>query len=710
MRKYFEMLNDENIFIDLWNAQLPAWKAGFFSALIIGFITHLFIYTNRLINEDDLQLIIATCHNVGSGRWFNNVINNINYQFMLPVAVGLFQLAFLAVSVFLVCKVFEVTRKFSAFLIAGLMCTFPAIAYTNGYLIEGAGYYFAAMLSVAGFYITLKYKFGFLPGGLLLMLTMAIYQSKVSMALVLCLVYLIVQLKDSDVRSLRKNAINFLLLAVTGGLFYFASLQAVTLITGIPLSEYRGIDEMHVINFSELPRILFLVYAGFYRFFFAVFHSGFYSYHHTSNALAVVYAVVILISAGFVFKNYKGVRLIGALFISALIPFAANFSAFFEADNLASTLMIYAFVLVFVFAVILAERLEGSVSVKRIFSGSVLFIIANFVIISNIHYMNLNTYFNRTISITTRLLARIDPLIPYSQSNTIIVIGNLSESVYYPQAVSAFARENVKRTGLSGQFVGFSAYGYSSHQLAVLLNTIHGTRLTAAPPEQYSEILDKVITAQLPVFPREGSVAVIDDIIVINISPVAVVTGELTEGNALLIETRHTGRGLVGEVYTYFIYRNGNMVSYVSDAEAIHEIELHRSGTYEIRARVETSEGLLLAEVRSDEIEADLPAITVNIISNGITVGESFDITAIIRNDEIMMPLRFIAEHLGATVAWDNALGAVVLIYGGQEISDIPWMETEGVALVPFGFVEEFFSVRTAEWDAETSTAVIIAN
>ena len=106
---------------------------------------------------------------------------------------------------------------------------------------------------------------------------------------------------------------------------------------------------------------------------------------------------------------------------------------------------------------------------------------------------------------------------------------------------------------------------------------------------------------------------------------------------------------------------------------------------------------------------------------NGET--KTMDVAPIIRNDRTMLPVRYVAEALGAEIAWDGAtstatlktadtelritVGASEALVNGKAVPlDSPAFIESNRTYMPVRFVAETLGATVA-WDAATSTATI---
>ena len=338
-------------------------KVGFLSALIIGFVSHIFIYTGRYFGCHDVGLYWSTAPAVSSGRWLNRIINHLTYGYVMPLIIGLFVTLFLSLSTFYICKIFNIEKKSNAILIGSLLTTFPSIAFTNLYLYDSANYHFGVILAVLAVYVTIRYKFGFILGAIFLMFTLAIYQSKFNIALVVCVYYLIhyVLSTNFSFKRMKVLVLRFSLLIVLASLFYAISLPISFHIYNTDFGGNRGFSpdsiRERILTISGFINELTRTYREFFRSFagdiYLVVNSLLYAYL-ILTVLAVVLVIYMIVEK----KIYKQpMRLLLILLLVCIIPFASNFAGFLATDTYG--VMIYSFVLLLVFYIILFEFVES---------------------------------------------------------------------------------------------------------------------------------------------------------------------------------------------------------------------------------------------------------------------------------------------------------------------------------------------------------------
>ena len=513
-------------FLDFWEDQPKAARAAFFGACVIGFVSHIFVYTGRFFGRDDMGIIRRTEPMVGTGRWFTTVITNLSYGYVLPLVSGVFVTFFLAVSAFYVCKLFNVQKTLNAVLIAGLMSTFPSIANTNLFLYDTSNYHFGAMLAVLAVYATVKYRYGFFLGAFFSMLVLAIFQSKFNIVLTLCVLHLICELleekKDFGI-ILRKWIPKFTALLGFGAILYIVSLPISFLIHEATFNEYRGFSPG-----SMAERLLSV--HGFtsalentYQNYFAGFFGNIYLIVDTLRHVYVVlmmFGILLLYAVVAEKKLYvQNLRLILTVLLVALIPLASNFSNFFDTYD-AYGLMIYAFVFTPVFVIVLTERTKYFFPVaKSLISVLMVVVIANYIIGNNVFYLRAHFVNQRTHSFTIRLLNRIDPLLVYT--NQITFFGGLPNESYTLYSGFAYEHKNIRDGSALTRNVflnmSYPYHYFSLLQFAANIRNNHGVYVHFLGFGEKREQIEELMREKnMPVWPREGSIAIVEGVIVVN--------------------------------------------------------------------------------------------------------------------------------------------------------------------------------------------------
>ena len=104
--KWINRSEDESLFLTWYYAQPISAKVGFCAAFVTALLTHLNMYST-LILEEHLPGFRRADDMASFGRWFHRHVNSLTFFYMNWVT-GLLQTLFLALSVFVVIKAFNI--------------------------------------------------------------------------------------------------------------------------------------------------------------------------------------------------------------------------------------------------------------------------------------------------------------------------------------------------------------------------------------------------------------------------------------------------------------------------------------------------------------------------------------------------------------------------------------------------------------------------
>ncbi len=242
-----------------WNRITTPVKIAFFSAMAVGLIVHMFMLTNTFPTHDVVFLFNDVRSLATQGRWFAYIAQLISSGYtMLPWVKGLIILLCCAFAACAAVRCLNIKNPLNCALIAGLMAAFPTVATTMNYYADVL--FIALALAAAAVYVTWRFRFGFIAGVVLLVLSLATYQAHFAFAAALFVGVLISDILRSDAEFkavLYKGAMYFLTLLI-GMAIYIISVR----LSDVPLTDYMGMNEMGSIPLGEIPRLIADAYSG----------------------------------------------------------------------------------------------------------------------------------------------------------------------------------------------------------------------------------------------------------------------------------------------------------------------------------------------------------------------------------------------------------------------------------------------------------------
>lgn len=408
-------------------------KYPIIATILIGLTTHMFAMTHTFLTYDSMWNIYSTQHMLTLGRQFLSFACGISSFYTLPFINCLLAIIYISLSVAVICKCFDISDKLSILMIAGLMVTFPSVTNTIVYSFTVDGYMLAMFLAILSYYVAKKYKYGFLLSIVFLGISLGIYQAYMSFTIMLCIMGLIDDLlSGKEIKPLIKQGFKYLLMGIGSYIFYYLTLQVFLFFSGEALSGYQGNNNSLLSSLSTLPIGLFAAFKSSARFFIKaeVF---------TQNPIMTIsYCLIILLCIYYVIagiirvrKDHLIIRIVAIIMLLLLIPFAISYIAILSPDVYYHLIIRMSSVSLFLFPFIISKDIKDNFSFKILIMASSVMIFC-FIISANIVYFNMNERYEKTYSIATRIIDRLEQTPGYHTGDTVAILGGRPSYRNYP--------------------------------------------------------------------------------------------------------------------------------------------------------------------------------------------------------------------------------------------------------------------------------------
>ena len=432
------------------------------------------------------------------------------------------------------------------------------------------------------------------------MLSLAIYQAKVSVAMVASLVAIMLYIYEHrpSVAKLVAYASRYLLLIGIGFVLYAISLH----VFGVDIAAAHGHLglEMNTLwgTIAQLPRNMFRAYHWLFHYFFS-FHTGSVrSFRFPSAFLLGAYItllVIVVFSLGTLVVAVWKKRVFHALvilFLCALIPIAINYTLLVEGGAIITISMTtYAVVLVYVLPFIIWDKVKvNTFGLKPLASVPLVFLIGYYVMMSNYMYLRGIAATDRVIHLTNRLAVHVEALLPHAPDNQVMIVGSLRDNPMYPARIDFLdftpRTTNTANVTFWGRDIGKWPENLyvrlMRYRLGLDLHTVHNARQV--------ELLDMAIQQGMPVFPAPGSFQVIDGVVVGVLNFYGRVDVQEVTLDRFAATIYHTGREMGTFVYTWYLYQDGVGEWLYHDTtgggDVVFDMGRHRQGAYQLKVVV----------------------------------------------------------------------------------------------------------------------------
>lgn len=495
-----------------------------FTGIIIGILSHGYMMANKLPNIDDYVSIFHYGLGYPLGRWLLALMGNFMFRidgvYSLPLFNGFFYVFTLSAAVTIFLKPFAFQSKWIKRGFAALFISFPTVTATMGFMFTAPFYGLAVLFMAVAFYILIQYRYGFLASMFLICFSLGIYQAYWGLIAGFLLLYLMALCMNdkTETAEVIRLAIKSLISLVLGVLLYLVINQMMLKIQGIDLSGYQGISQMGHLEISQIPEIIKNAYGYFFRLTRENYlYITWYSIIRIIIAAGYIISIVFCIAA--CIKNRKKVwKSIALIVFVSLFPLAVN-SIYIMCNDATSvhTLMCYSVVLVFLIPFIFLNGITKdtlkNLTVPILQYGYLLAILLASVIyirFANIYYLNLELAYEETYSFMETLSTRIQDMDNYSSDKQILFYGFYSKTI----------NRNIWELRMVNHMTGTIDVDNVINSYLIRQNF---SRIYLG--NAFHEVSDKSIIdghlaeiEQMPCYPDDGSIRIIDDVIIVKFS------------------------------------------------------------------------------------------------------------------------------------------------------------------------------------------------
>lgn len=484
------------------------WILAFLTAFIFGLLVHFYRLANFLITWDSVYNFHASQNKPELGRIFLSVACGISSFYDIQWISGLLSIIYLSLITVLMVIFFALEKKLTIVLTAMMVMSFPVVASTFAYMYTADGYFLGMLLFTLAVVITAKDKKGWIAAAILVALAYGTYQAYIAYAIMLILVWSILQLTRCCLRrgELLGYWLRFAGMGAIGTLLYLIAFKLLVFLQHTEVSTYNGVSGMGIPNSIEkwIQAIKNCV-IDFGYFFFGPLHKL--SLYQIVNVVWwILLAVLILHILIRQVREGRAKEALGIFFCVAAMPFACSVIYFVSPDVRYYMLMDGGFLFVYLLPILWYDRVRCD---KRLAWWIVLttkLTIIVFVLISNVAYLYMHTSNEKTMYLVNRMVDRIEQLPGYTQAKKLCVIGHFADYDTIEYAVPP-AMAGIRDSYLISE---------QAHFVAVMRDHF-GLDLDNASEEERAKIMNLAEFKEMGKWPADNSVIMDGDTIIMKI-------------------------------------------------------------------------------------------------------------------------------------------------------------------------------------------------
>ncbi|MCR5576202.1 MAG: glucosyltransferase domain-containing protein [Oscillospiraceae bacterium] len=478
-------------------------RAPFLAAFFAGLAAHGYAFSNKLINHDDIESLFGKGATITSGRWGLELVKILFPDWSMPWIYGILSLLLISAAACLMLQILDIRRPGLRLLTAALVTTFPSLTGNFCFMFTSAPYAWSFFLAVLAVRLHLDGRRVLAP--LVLVLALGIYQAYIAVTASLFVLTMLAQALDGEkpVREIVFGGLRALGMMLFAVALYYGVTLLVLHFTGESFNTYVT-DNVNG-SVTLLRRIRIAYDAFFYVFSFRNF------YLITSETLRYIHIVLALLllacMAALALRTRSWLHIALLAFLTLLLPLAICCMFLIMSQQSIHTLVMYSFVAVYLLTALVLERVTppSSPAVRALMSCLLALIAAGNIYFANMTYLKMQLQYENAHAFYTVLLTQVMQTPGFNENSRLAFLGEQSNLLHRfdeldtellqgpnRDLVNIYSRENFLRLYL-------------------------GCDLPFADEESLDTLREDPRVQAMPEYPYAGSVAKIDDFIVVKL-------------------------------------------------------------------------------------------------------------------------------------------------------------------------------------------------
>lgn len=510
------MIRMDDILVEIKKSVPERSRIACRAALVMGMVAHIYMFTNKLPNYDDVYTLDGFGATFRLGRWFLWVLGAAAYHLDLVISLpwinGLVSILLLVVSAGFLAELLGVKSRFGNLLIGASVVVFPTWTSTFFFMFTAPYYAVAVLMMTLAVYLHMRLKHGGIGAVILIACSLGIYQAYLPYVATLYVVVLFLMLFDEgrDWKAILKKAMGCLVGLIFGVASYYLILRLFLVVRGEQLSSYKGVSSFGGLSTDRIPEIIKQIVSNTYGVFTG--NRLEISYNLLTKGMYLVLLLCTMLCVALLLVHLLRNRNYGKAVITVLLLIAfetAINGIFIMCAEGTYSLMYYSFVFLMIFPVCLLDRCFELSENKLLMHTEIITAIAlllgvgSYCHYANAQYLSMELCYEQASSYFNTMITQIKSADGYYDGIPVAFIGNEIQdtAMYQNEIMDRFYMSGRDRTLIEAYSrTDFLRYycGFSPDYVSV-------------------DDLNKQEIEAMPVYPDSGSIQVIDGVVVVKL-------------------------------------------------------------------------------------------------------------------------------------------------------------------------------------------------
>lgn len=516
-----EEYSPENVFLKLKVFFLPGniqkdAKRIFVTSLVTAFLCYFWLMVTGYAGPDavveGINLYQGFGWAISMGRWALAYMQRYLFgNAIIPFLIVILYALFIAGALVMIIRMTDIRNRFCQVILSVLFISFPVVQGQFEFLYMAVYYamsFFCATLGL--FFVRAKRIWGYPITVVSFVLMLGMYQAYVSSVAALAVILLMFNLIDGKKKL---ESFSELFTAIVCGLI--ASVIDVIVVRLTNMAEGQSeMDKIQNFSFADIVNNLGFSFEYSVKWFGEFFEDTIFSRNILYAVILAMTLMGLIISVIRLMRERKRVEAILLILFTLLFPHATNSILYLFPHNGITEIMKYQYALIFILLAGLIERCIFPIpkAVMKWASYVVLIALAGtYVVSDNIAGVLFKVIYTENHTEASMMLNRVYALDGYVKGETKVV---LADAINWMSTYNEFELLRTKTHIGQGPIFWSGDLGMDSCRRNYFLNYL-GIETGRINPDEYSMIMESEEYQNMPIWPAEGSVAMIDGYAVI---------------------------------------------------------------------------------------------------------------------------------------------------------------------------------------------------
>lgn len=495
--------------------------------VLLGFsvFTYSELMVNQLVNNYDGiwegNFHIAGAWELSIGRWFWHYLSKLRFGIAADPVVSIIALALFVLGIMFLVDLMGVKERLITYVAGAAFICSPLVCIDLSYRYMSPTFGTAFFLAVLAVWLAIRIKKAWLAvlvGGVVLALSLGSYQAYLGVACVVALAYFIKLLLGEDkLVDCLKKMLRPVLTILIGGILYVILLNIHLKMNHVQMSDYMGASEY---SLGTILKYFPTSFKGMYQIFDLSMKEVLFKFNKLEKfhiCLVLIVAFLGLYGFCFVKSKKKNIgKILCVLVAFLLIPPAAYAVKFITVDAPISLQMTGGFFIVVPSLLCAVPVSFDRSKLEKILALGVSLLVAAFAYggFYQVQADQSAMYEGKksVLALTDAIIDKTIDLNYFQPDYSYCFLGSPTGSKLYRIDEAAY------NANLYAVFGAFWADYNGEKSWAGVIHDYKSLNLSIVSNEQYWQTVSREEVATMPVFPAEGSILLLDNVVVIKVS------------------------------------------------------------------------------------------------------------------------------------------------------------------------------------------------